>query len=311
MTVAALHRCRGARRRRGPGPHGAAGGRGRAWSSAAPRQPERADRRRAHGGQVPDFVTLDHWPTFNVADACVTVGVVLVIVALLLGGRTDVAADEARDGRRERRARPSRPRSRRSWPASGWTGPWPWWPTSRGGRGRAADRRRPGAGRRRRRSRSGRAVLREGAIADDHAARDAATPASRPSRACASRSSMPTTRWPSSTSRRAWWCTRAPATTKGPWSAACWPGSPTWPSCGGGRVRPDRPGIVHRLDKGTSGLLAVARTAEAFRSLVDQLADQDDGAPLPRPRGGPRRRTTGARSTRRSAGRPARRRRWP
>jgi 23S rRNA pseudouridine1911/1915/1917 synthase len=35
---------------------------------------------------------------------------------------------------------------------------------------------------------------------------------------------------------------------------------------------PDRPGIVHRLDKGTSGLLAVARTAEAYRALVDQLA---------------------------------------
>jgi 23S rRNA pseudouridine1911/1915/1917 synthase len=34
----------------------------------------------------------------------------------------------------------------------------------------------------------------------------------------------------------------------------------------------DRPGIVHRLDKGTSGLLAVARTAAARRSLVAQLA---------------------------------------
>ena len=34
----------------------------------------------------------------------------------------------------------------------------------------------------------------------------------------------------------------------------------------------DRPGIVHRLDKGTSGLLAVARTAEAYRALADQLA---------------------------------------
>ena len=34
----------------------------------------------------------------------------------------------------------------------------------------------------------------------------------------------------------------------------------------------DRPGIVHRLDKGTSGLLAVARTADAYRSLVEQLA---------------------------------------
>ena len=35
---------------------------------------------------------------------------------------------------------------------------------------------------------------------------------------------------------------------------------------------PDRPGIVHRLDKGTSGLLAVARTAEAYAALVEQLA---------------------------------------
>jgi 23S rRNA pseudouridine1911/1915/1917 synthase len=35
---------------------------------------------------------------------------------------------------------------------------------------------------------------------------------------------------------------------------------------------PARPGIVHRLDKGTSGLLAVARSASAYRSLVAQLA---------------------------------------
>jgi 23S rRNA pseudouridine1911/1915/1917 synthase len=35
---------------------------------------------------------------------------------------------------------------------------------------------------------------------------------------------------------------------------------------------PDRPGIVHRLDKGTSGLLAVARTAAAYEALVEQLA---------------------------------------
>ncbi|MGH9094407.1 MAG: RluA family pseudouridine synthase, partial [Acidimicrobiales bacterium] len=33
----------------------------------------------------------------------------------------------------------------------------------------------------------------------------------------------------------------------------------------------DRPGIVHRLDKGTSGLLVVARTAEAHAGLVRQL----------------------------------------
>ena len=34
---------------------------------------------------------------------------------------------------------------------------------------------------------------------------------------------------------------------------------------------PGRPGIVHRLDSGTSGLLVVARTTEAYESLVDQL----------------------------------------
>jgi 23S rRNA pseudouridine1911/1915/1917 synthase len=36
----------------------------------------------------------------------------------------------------------------------------------------------------------------------------------------------------------------------------------------------DRPGIVHRLDRGTSGLLVVARTRSATVSLVDQLTDR-------------------------------------
>ncbi|MCU1369274.1 MAG: rluD [Ilumatobacteraceae bacterium] len=35
---------------------------------------------------------------------------------------------------------------------------------------------------------------------------------------------------------------------------------------------PDRPGIVHRLDRGTSGVLMVARTQLAYDSLVEQLA---------------------------------------
>lgn len=37
---------------------------------------------------------------------------------------------------------------------------------------------------------------------------------------------------------------------------------------------PMRPGIVHRLDAGTSGLLVVARTTDAYDSLVGQLADR-------------------------------------
>jgi 23S rRNA pseudouridine1911/1915/1917 synthase len=40
---------------------------------------------------------------------------------------------------------------------------------------------------------------------------------------------------------------------------------------------PHRPGIVHRLDVGTSGLLVVARTQHAYRSLVDKMAVRDIG----------------------------------
>jgi 23S rRNA pseudouridine1911/1915/1917 synthase len=35
---------------------------------------------------------------------------------------------------------------------------------------------------------------------------------------------------------------------------------------------PERPGIVHRLDKDTSGLLVVARSPRAYQSLTEQLA---------------------------------------
>jgi signal peptidase II len=45
-----------------------------------------------HQGQVPDFITLTHWPTFNVADACVTVGVIVVAVSLLFGSASAEAS---------------------------------------------------------------------------------------------------------------------------------------------------------------------------------------------------------------------------
>jgi 23S rRNA pseudouridine1911/1915/1917 synthase len=44
-----------------------------------------------------------------------------------------------------------------------------------------------------------------------------------------------------------------------------------------GAGAPDRPGIVHRLDKDTSGLLVVARTPEAYAALTGQLADRTMG----------------------------------
>jgi 23S rRNA pseudouridine1911/1915/1917 synthase len=37
---------------------------------------------------------------------------------------------------------------------------------------------------------------------------------------------------------------------------------------------PERPGIVHRLDRDTSGLLVVARTDAAYRALVDALSER-------------------------------------
>ena len=46
---------------------------------------------------------------------------------------------------------------------------------------------------------------------------------------------------------------------------------------GAGPCDPGRPGIVHRIDRGTSGLLVIARTAEAYRSLAAQMADRSVG----------------------------------
>jgi len=38
---------------------------------------------RGHRGDVVDFITLTHWPTFNVADSAITVGVVLLGILLV------------------------------------------------------------------------------------------------------------------------------------------------------------------------------------------------------------------------------------
>jgi 23S rRNA pseudouridine1911/1915/1917 synthase len=44
---------------------------------------------------------------------------------------------------------------------------------------------------------------------------------------------------------------------------------------GGGE--PGRPGIVHRLDKDTSGLMVIARTPQAHRDLADQIRAREAG----------------------------------
>jgi 23S rRNA pseudouridine1911/1915/1917 synthase len=43
----------------------------------------------------------------------------------------------------------------------------------------------------------------------------------------------------------------------------------------GGGADPERPGIVHRLDRGTSGLLVVARSDEAHAALQEQVRQRE------------------------------------
>jgi signal peptidase II len=40
-------------------------------------------------GAVIDFVRLDGWPTFNVADSAITIGAIVLVVRALLGGREE------------------------------------------------------------------------------------------------------------------------------------------------------------------------------------------------------------------------------
>jgi signal peptidase II len=40
--------------------------------------------RLAHGG-VTDYINVSHWPTFNFADACITIGAILIVWGLLQG----------------------------------------------------------------------------------------------------------------------------------------------------------------------------------------------------------------------------------
>jgi signal peptidase II len=50
---------------------------------------------RGDHGAVVDFVALHFWPTFNVADASITVGCILLVVSLLWGSRPSGPAEPA------------------------------------------------------------------------------------------------------------------------------------------------------------------------------------------------------------------------
>ena len=49
-------------------------------------------------GAVIDFVKLGPWPLFNVADAAISIGAIIIIVRVLLDGRRHEAAAAATDG---------------------------------------------------------------------------------------------------------------------------------------------------------------------------------------------------------------------
>ena len=66
---------------------------------------------------------------------------------------------------------------------------------------------------------------------------------------------------------RAWPSTPAPAARPARSPIACSPAIPEMAGVGG----PGRPGIVHRLDQGTSGVLVVARTAAAYQRACPRL----------------------------------------
>ena len=39
------------------------------------------------------FIDNQHWPAFNIADSCITIGVMLMVVDMLLGGETSDSSD--------------------------------------------------------------------------------------------------------------------------------------------------------------------------------------------------------------------------
>ena len=119
-------------------------------------------------------------------------------------------------------------------------------------------------------------------------------PASRRRRRRRSRSPTRTSTCWSSTSRPASSCTRRAGTGPGRWPRR-------WPAAAAGGEEPWRAGIVHRLDRDTSGLLVVAKSDDVHRALK---ATAGRARAAPRVPGARRRASRGAdraRSTPRSA----------
>jgi hypothetical protein len=105
----------------------------------------------------------------------------------------------------------------------------------------------------------------------------------------------------SSTSRPAWWCTRRRPLERHPAQR------PAGPPCGCRRCALPRAGIVHRLDKDTSGVMVVGKTLPAVTALVRDIAAREVQRQYLAMAPGARSTRRSSASTRRSAATPVQR----
>ena len=218
-------------------------------------------------GHVVDFVAVGWFPVFNVADSCITIGAIVLIVRTLFAP----AAAPVNDRRMTARMTLIRTARSRSRPRSTAIGSIARSRSSPAGR---APRCRSSSTRARCWSTAGSSPR---AIACTRAtwsrcSTSRALDVRRPARAAIRRSrstcvSPTTTSW-SSPSRPVSWCIPGAGHAGGTLVNGLLARFPGIETVGD----PMRPGIVHRLDRDTSGLLAVARSPRAYDSLVAQLA---------------------------------------
>ena len=228
-------------------------------------------------GHVTDFLDFRWWPAFNLADSFIVIGVGILLAALV--SPTESRGAEALTARRPAGGggRAARPLAR---------------PLPVGSRA-AAERLLDAGQSRRRRARAARAT-------GSRAASESSSQLPRlrrrdPSRRreLDGRRTPTSTSW-SSTSPRGSSSTRRRVTRGGTLVARA-------RAAGAEGGEPERPGIVHRLDRDTSGLLVVARSRGGPPAAAAARAAARARARVPRARRRRRRARAAARSRRRSA----------
>ena len=218
-------------------------------------------------GAVVDFVHVGDFPTFNVADSAITIGAILIVIWAI---RADVRERrEERDARGHGRRWLSSSRCPRRWRGSGSTAPSRCSPAGPAARCRTWSRRARcwSTAHACRRAASSRPASVIELLGEPAVAGPARSPTPRSRSSCVTR-----------TTTSSWW--------PSPPGLVVHPGAghPDGTLVNGLLARypeiagvgdPARPGIVHRLDRDTSGLLVVARSPAAYDGLVEMLAAHD------------------------------------